>query len=114
MVTTVLDWSIMLYMSIQVIVAFFALLLAVKWKRDEFIAGLFFIFLYTILDAADVFLFTLVQGISLDIAQFGFILLAIIFFIIGMNPAWKHRLILEKPVKKSAAEPSILFDLKKI
>jgi hypothetical protein len=114
MVTPVLDWSIMLYETIQVIVAFIAILLAVKWKRGGLIAGLFFIFLYTILDAVDMFFFTIMQGVYLDVAQFGFILLAIIFFIIGMNPAWEYRWRMEKSGKKAPVKSSILSDLRKV
>jgi hypothetical protein len=33
------------------------------------------------------------QGDFIDFAQFGFILLAIIFFIIGMHPTWAPRLV---------------------
>jgi hypothetical protein len=32
-------------------------------------------------------------GIFLDVAQFGFILLAIVFFIIGMHPTWAPKLV---------------------
>ncbi len=87
---TFLEWVIFSYDVVQVIVAFIAVILAVRWQKSEFIPGLSLLFLYTVLEAADVFLFA--QGISLDVAQFGFILLAIIFFIIGMNPSWSHRL----------------------
>jgi NhaP-type Na+/H+ or K+/H+ antiporter len=114
MVTPVLDLSIMLYEIVQVIVAFIAVLLAIKWKKERLIAGLLFLLLYTILDAVDMFFFTITQGIYLDVAQFGFILLAIIFFIIGMNPEWEYRWRMEKSVKKVPENSGILSDLKKV
>jgi hypothetical protein len=91
LIPSVFDWSIISYEIIQVIVAFIAVMLAIKWKKNDFIAGLIFLLLYTILDAIDVFIFTVSQGIYVDFAQFGIILLAIIFFIIGMNPSWVHK-----------------------
>jgi len=91
---TPFEWAIFSYDIVQVIVAFAAVLLAVRWEKSEFIPGLSMLFLYTVLEAADVFLFT--QGVPLDVAQFGFILLAIIFFIVGMHPSWSRRLGLKK------------------
>ncbi len=91
---TFFEWAIFSYDIVQVIVAFVAVVLAVRWEKIGFIPGLSMLFLYTVLEAADVWLFA--QGIPLDIAQFGFILLALIFFIIGMNPAWSRRFGLKK------------------
>jgi hypothetical protein len=47
-----------------------------------------------------------------DVAQFGFILLAIIFFIVGMHPAWAQKLVLTRngqtsEQKASSAESAI-------
>jgi hypothetical protein len=91
MIPAVFEWEILLYEIVQVVVAFIAVLLALKWKKTEFLAGLSFLFIYAILDMVDVFFFTITQGVYLDVAQFGFILLAIIFFIIGMYHSWSHQ-----------------------
>jgi hypothetical protein len=84
--------GMILYGIIQVLVAFMAVLLAVKWNKFEFLAGLFFLFLYAIIEVIYSFFFANIQGVFIDVAQFGFILLAIIFFIIGMHPSWAPRL----------------------
>lgn len=84
--------GMILYGIIQVIVAFTAVILALKWKKFEFLVGLFFLLLYAIIEGIDVFYFTVMQSAFIDIAQYGFILLAIIFFIIGMHPSWVARL----------------------
>jgi hypothetical protein len=83
--------GMILYGIIQGIVAFIAVVLALIWKKFDFLAGLFFLFLYTIIELVDVFIFTIERGVFIDIAQYGFILLAIIFFIIGMHPSWAAR-----------------------
>jgi len=93
MATALVESGIVLYELVQVLVAFIAIVLAVKWKKYEFLAGLSFLALYAIVEMIDVFLFTMVHVVYLDIAQFGFILLAIIFFIIGMHPSWSLRLV---------------------
>jgi hypothetical protein len=85
-------WGMILYGILQVLVAFIAVVLALKWKKFEFLAGLFFLLLYAIIEVIDVFLSTMMQNVVVDIAQYGFILLAIIFFIIGMHPSWFARL----------------------
>jgi hypothetical protein len=92
MVSAVVESGIMLYELVQLLVAFIALVLAVKWKKYEFLIGLSFLGLYAIVETIDVFLFTIEHVMFLDIAQFGFILLAIIFFIVGMHPSWSPRL----------------------
>jgi len=88
MASALVESGIVLYELVQVLVAFIAIVLAVKWKKYEFLAGLSFLALYAIIEMIDVFLFTMVHVVYLDIAQFGFILLAIIFFILGMHPSW--------------------------
>jgi hypothetical protein len=90
LVPNVADWGILLYEIIQVTVAFIAVVLAVQWKKNDFLPGLFFLFVYTVLDVIDIFVFSMVHKMYIDVAQFGFILLAIAFFIIGMNPSWVH------------------------
>lgn len=92
MIPTLLAYGIILYGIIQLIVAIIAVILAVKWNKYEFLVGLSFLLLYAIANMIDVFLFTIVHGVYLDVAQFGFILLAIIFFILGMQPSWLPRL----------------------
>jgi hypothetical protein len=84
--------GMILYGIIQVIVAFIAVILALKWKKFEFLAGLFFLLLYAIIEVMDVFYFTITQSAFIDVAQYGFILLALIFFIIGMHPSWVSRM----------------------
>jgi hypothetical protein len=44
----------------------------------------------------------------IDIAQFGFILLAIIFFIVGMHPAWSQRLVLTRKGQTREQKPLLL------
>ncbi len=114
---TLFEWAIISYDLVQVMVAFVAVVLAVRWEKSGFIPGLSMLFLYTVLEATDVWLFA--QGIPLDIAQFGFILLAIVFFIIGMNPAWSHILsgrkrVVDFPTGRGAGKNSILSELRKL
>jgi hypothetical protein len=92
MISGLLESGIIFYEVIQVLVAFSAIVLAVKWKKYEFLAGISFLFLYTIVEMIDAFFFTIVHVMYLDVAQFGFILLAIIFFIIGMHHTWSPSL----------------------
>jgi hypothetical protein len=84
MIPALLQSGLIGYGTVQVVVAFTAVVLAIKWKKFEFLPGLFFLLLYTVVEVIDLFFFTILQGEYIDIAQFGFILLAIIFFIIGM------------------------------
>jgi hypothetical protein len=109
--------GIMLYGIIQVIVAFIAVILAIKWKKNELLAGLLFLFIYTLVSVMDVYIFTIKQSVFLDIAQFGFILLALISFIIGMNPAWAHKNVpgtkQTGDSKKTLGTPGVLCYLKK-
>lgn len=89
MISPVVTWGILIYELLQVVVAFIAVVLALHWEKLEFLAGLFFLLIYTILDLVDIFFFSIVHGVYLDVAQFGFILLAIVFFIFGMSPYWR-------------------------
>jgi hypothetical protein len=86
------------YGFFQVLVAFIAIILALKWRKHEFLAGLSFLLLYAVVEMIDVFFFTIVHVVYIDVAQFGFILLAIIFFIVGMHPSWSPKL--EQGMKK--------------
>jgi hypothetical protein len=58
------------------------------------------------------------QGAFIDFAQFGFILLAIIFFIIGMHPSWAPRLASgmgkRSPELKPSRNESLISLLKKL
>jgi hypothetical protein len=92
MIPTLLASGIILYGIIQLIAALIAVVLAVKWHKFEFLPGLSFLLLYAIVNIIDVFFFTIVHGVFLDVAQFGFILGAIIFFILGMHPTWAPKL----------------------
>jgi hypothetical protein len=96
MISTLLASGIILYGIIQVIVAFIAVFLAVKWNKYEFLPGLCFLLLYAIIEVIDLFFFTVVNSIFVDVAQFGFILIAIIFFIVGMHPSWSQKLVFGK------------------
>ena len=106
-----------LYGIIQVIVAIIAVILAVKWNKFEFLAGLFCLLIYAIIEVINTFFFTIMQGIFIDVAQFGFILLAIVFFIIGMHPTLTPQLapgIKEQcPEYKPARTESVISLLKK-
>ena len=75
------------------LVAFGALVLAVQWKKSEFFAGLFFLLLYTIINALELSLSAVFHVSLINTAQYGFILLALIGFILGMRPA----LVIRKP-----------------
>ena len=82
------DVGIVIYEYLKIIVAFAAVVLAIKWKKNEFLAGLFFLLLYTIFDAMDIFFADILQKPFIETSQFGFVMLALVFFIIGM---WKTR-----------------------
>jgi hypothetical protein len=92
MIPALLESGIIVYVIFQALVAFIAIVFALKWKKYEFLAGVSFLFLYAIVEMIDVFFFTIVRVVYLDVAQFGFILFAIIFFIIGMHPTWSPKL----------------------
>jgi hypothetical protein len=110
--------GMILYGIIQVIVAFIAVVLALKWKKFEFLAGLFFLLLYAIIEVIDVFLYTMMQSVFIDVAQYGFILLAILFFIIGMHPSWAARFapgVRERPTEEKSSRTESAFSvIKKI
>lgn len=93
MISALLESGIIFYGFLQVLVAVIAAVLAVKWEKYEFLAGLSFLLLYAIVEMIDMFFFTIVHVAYLDVAQFGFILVAIIFFIIGMHPSWSPKLV---------------------
>jgi len=101
MISVLLESGILLYGIFQVLVAFSAVILAMKWKKYEFLAGLSFLFLYSVIELIDLFFFTILNEVYFDVAQFGFILLAIIFFIMGMHPSLAPRLVSGMPVRKT-------------
>jgi hypothetical protein len=117
MIPAFLASGMVLYGIIQLIVALLAVYLAVKWNKHEFLPGLFFLFLYAFVEVVDLFFFTILEGMFVDVAQFGFILLAIIFFIVGMHPAWAQKLVLtrkgQNPEKKTSSTESAISILKK-
>ena len=88
MASSLVESGIMVYESVQVLVAFLAIVLALRWRKFEFLIGLSWLGLYAIVEAIDAFLFTVAHVAYIDVAQFGFILLAIIFLIVGMHPSW--------------------------
>jgi hypothetical protein len=79
--------ALMLFEYLNVLVAIGAVALAIKWQKMEFVPGLFFLLLYTIMDAIELSLDALFDVSIINASQFGFILLALAFFIIGMRPA---------------------------
>ena len=93
MIPFLLASGFMLYGLIQLVIAFIAVFFAIKWDKYEFLPGLAFLLLYTIIEAIDLFFFTIENSIFIDVAQFGFVLLAIIFFIIGMHPAYAPKMV---------------------
>ena len=105
MIPVAYEWGIVVYAVIQALIASIAVALALKWGKYEFLAGLAFLLLYAIIDVVDLIIFTVMQGVYLDVAQFGIILLAIIFFIIGMHPSWSRGLVphRKEPAKKPDA-----------
>ena len=116
MIPTLLASGIILYGIIQLIAALIAVFLAVKWNKFEFLAGLSFLLLYAIANMIDVFFFAIVHGVFLDVAQFGFILLAIIFFIIGMHPTWAPKLgsgMRQRNTEKKSSNSESLFAIVK-
>jgi hypothetical protein len=92
MIPALMESGIIMYGYFQVLIAFTAVVLSVKWNKYEFLAGLSFLLIYTIVQMIDMYFFTIVHGIYIDVAQFGFILLALIFFIIGMHPSWAPKM----------------------
>jgi hypothetical protein len=116
MIPTLLASGIILYGIIQLIAALIAVVLAVKWNKFDFLPGLSFLLLYAIVNMIDVFFFTIVHGVFLDVAQFGFILLAIIFFILGMHPTWAPKLgsgMRQRNTEKKSSNPESLFSIVK-
>ena len=105
------------YGSIQIIIACIAVILAVKWNKFEFLAGLICLLLYAIIEVVTTFFFTINQGLYRNIAQFGFILLAIVVFIIGMHPSLAPQLVSGMEMKSPETKPdrpeSIISLLKK-
>jgi hypothetical protein len=116
MIPTLLASGIILYGIIQLIAALIAVVLSVKWNKFEFLPGLSFLLLYAIVNVIDVFFFTIVHGVFLDVAQFGFILLAIIFFILGMHPTWAPKLgsgMRPRNTEKKSSNSESLFSIVK-
>ena len=93
MFSTLVETGIILYNFFQVLVAFTAVVLSVKWHKYEFFPGLSFLFIYAIVNTIDAFVFTYLHGVFLDVAQFGLILIAIVFFIVGMHPRYAPKLV---------------------
>jgi len=63
-----------------------------------------FLLLYTLLEVVDLFFFAIMHGVYVDVAQFGFILLAIVFFIVGMHPSWSRTLGIHKTKSATRVE----------
>jgi hypothetical protein len=117
MIPFLLASGFMLYGLIQLIIAFIAVFFAIKWNKYEFLPGLAFLLLYAIIEAIDLYFFAIVNTAFFDVAQFGFILLAIIFFIIGMHPTYAPKLVSVihegKTVPEKARNESAISVLKK-
>lgn len=86
MAITIPDIALILFEYLNVLVAFCAIVLAVQWKKTEFFAGLFFLLLYTIIDAVELSLAAVFDVSMINASQFGFVMLALIGFILGMRP----------------------------
>jgi hypothetical protein len=118
MIPLLMASSIILYGIIQMIAALIAVVLAVKWNKPQFLPGLSFLLLYSIIEVIDLFFFTIVNSIFIDVAQFGFILIAILFFIVGMHPSWSQKLVFgkgeENPLPKPTGNESLISLVKKI
>jgi hypothetical protein len=117
MIPLLLASGFMLYGLIQLIIAFVAVFLAVRWNRYEFLPGLAFLLLYALIEVIDLSFFAIANTAFIDVAQFGFILLAIIFFIIGMHPTYAPKLVSViregKTVPEKACNESAISILKK-
>jgi ABC-type multidrug transport system permease subunit len=83
----ILPLALAIFEYVNVLVALFAVALAIKWQKTEFLAGLFLLLLYTIIDAIELSLAAIFDVNMINASQFGFILLALVAFIIGMRPA---------------------------
>jgi hypothetical protein len=104
MIPVAFGWGMLFYAVIQAFVAFIAVVMALKWKKFEFLAGLSFLLLYTLLEVVDLFFFAIMHAVYVDVAQFGFILLAIVFFIVGMHPSWSRTLGIHKTKSATRVE----------
>jgi hypothetical protein len=93
MIPVLLASGFMVYGFIQSVIAGIALIFALQWNKFEFLPGLVFLFLYAVIEAVDLFFFAITNSVFIDVAQFGFILLSIIFFIIGMHPVYAPKLV---------------------
>lgn len=117
MIPLLLASGFMVYGFIQFVVAGIAVILALKWNKFEFLPGLVFLFLYSGIETIDLFFFAIANSVFIDVAQFGFILLSIIFFIIGMHPVYAPKLVSVMHEDKTRNEPagneSVMSILKK-
>jgi hypothetical protein len=118
MISALVQMGLFIYGFFQVIIAFTAVVLSVKWNKYEFLAGLSFLLIYAIVNLVDTFIFTTVYGIFFDVAQFGFILLALVFFIIGMHPTYAPKMVSgmkERNIEqKPSRDESLISVLKKL
>jgi hypothetical protein len=117
MIPALFESGMILYGMFQVLIACIAVILSVKWNKFEFLAGLICLLFYAVIEVATTFFFTINQGVYIDVAQFGFILLAIVFFIIGMHPSLAPQMVagsgVKSPEKKPAKPESVISLLKK-
>lgn len=117
MIPVLLASGFIVYGFIQFVVAGIALILALKWNKFEFLPGLVFLFLYSVIEAIDLFFFAITSSVFIDVAQFGFILMSVIFFIIGMHPVYAPKLVSVMRPKNIRDEParneSVISILKK-
>jgi hypothetical protein len=86
MTSFALSIGVFLVIIVRICIAIIAIALAVYWDRPEFIGGLFFLFLWTIFSAMYLVWSVVIDVAIFDFSQFGFILMALIAFIIGMRP----------------------------
>jgi hypothetical protein len=77
---------LVLFEYLNMLVALFAIGLAIKWQKMEFVAGLFFLLLYTLIDAIELSLSAIFEVSLINASQYGFVLLALLAFILSMRP----------------------------
>jgi len=83
MIPTLLASGIVLYGIIQLIVALVAVYLAMKWNKKEFLPGLFFLLMYAFVEVIDLFFFTVLEGMFIDVAHSGLSCLPLFFLLLA-------------------------------
>ncbi|OPY32851.1 MAG: hypothetical protein A4E34_02228 [Methanoregula sp. PtaU1.Bin006] len=87
MASHAVDLVVLVFESISVIAAVSTVAPAKTWNKNEFLAWLIFLLLWTILNALDIIIPAILDIQIINASLFGFILLALISFIPHMRPA---------------------------